>query len=227
MNQSNSSAVAKDNPFKLIQGYASDDGSESDNDPHFENLSPEAVSRQVKAESDNELHFENMSPAVSRQVIAETDNDLHFENISPQPGSPLFKENDIETKNSPELNTVRGPLSGPVTEASLDISSKILEPSTNTENLENRTDDGTSVKQAERREGDAAAGRKNDGSKKPDSNVKLEVDEFGRVVKKDSSDSGSDHYSRRRSRRDRSRSRSRSPHGRRRRRREKRSRSCR
>ncbi|PWA58893.1 SWAP/Surp, Zinc finger, CCCH-type [Artemisia annua] len=226
MNQSNSSAVAKDNPFKLIQGYASDDGSESDNDPHFENLSPEAVSRQVKAESDNELHFENMSPAVSRQVIAETDNDLHFENISPQPGSPLFKENDIETKNSSELNTGRGPLSGPVTEASLDISSKILEPSTNTENLENRTDGGTSVKQTERREGDDTAGHKNDGSKKQDSNVKLEVDEFGRAVKKDSSDSGSDHYSRRRSRRDRSRSRSRSPHGRRRRRRrEKRSRS--
>ena len=122
MNQSDSSAVAKDNPFKLIQGYASDDGSESDNDPHFENLSPEAVSRQVKAESDNELHFENMSPAVSRQVIAETDNDLHFENISPQPGSPLSKRNDIETKNSPELHTERGPLSGPVIEASLDIS---------------------------------------------------------------------------------------------------------
>nr|GEX03271.1 splicing factor, suppressor of white-apricot homolog [Tanacetum cinerariifolium] len=217
MNQSNSSAVAKDDPFKLIQGYASDDGSESDNDPHFENLSPEAISRQVKAESDNELHFENMSPeAVSRQVIAENDNDLHFENISPQPGSPLFKE-------SPQPG--RGPLSGTVTEASLDISSKILEPSTNMENLDNRTDGGTSGIKNERRESDDTAGRKNDRSKKQDSKVNLEVDEFGRVVKKDSSDSGSDHYSRRRSRRDRSRSRSRSPHGRRRRRREKRSRS--
>lgn len=35
-------------PFRLIQGYASDDSSENDSDPHLENVSPGAVLLQIK-----------------------------------------------------------------------------------------------------------------------------------------------------------------------------------
>lgn len=127
---------SKESPFKLIQGYASDDNSENDNDPHFENVSPVAVSPKVK-----------------------------------------------------EHTT----LYAPVVEGSLNITSEVSEPSTKTEN---RTDDPKIV-----------------GAQKEDSNVKLETDEFGRMVKKGESDSDSDdYYARRRVKKGRSRSRSRSPY---------------
>ncbi|KAJ0578091.1 putative transcription factor C3H family [Helianthus annuus] len=150
MNQSEQS------PFRLIQGYASDDNSENDNDPHFENVSPVAVTPQ---------------------------------------------ENERTT------------LSAPVVEGSLDIASKVLEPSMEPEKLENGTDGGTT-------------GPKNSGAQKGDNNVELETDEFGRVARKGGSDSDSDsddYSTRRRVKRGRSRSRSqsyerrrsRSPYGRR------------
>lgn len=112
----------------------------------------------------------------------------------------------------------------PVVEGSLNITSNIPEPSTNTKNLDNRNDGGTSV------EGDDTTGRKYGGVQKEDSNAKLEVDEFGRMMKKGGGESDSDDYNRRRSKRGRrSWSRSRSPYERRRRsprrRRENRSRS--
>lgn len=173
MNQSGTSAATKDSPFRLIQGYASDDSPESDNDPHLENISPEAV-------------------------------------------SPHVKENDIEAKNSSELDTGVGPLS-------LNIASKIPESSTKFEDLDNRID-----KQICHLKGNDVADPKIVGARKKDCNAKLEVDEFGRMVKKGGSDSDSDdYYARRRGRRgrSRSRSRSRSPNRRRRRWRDKRSRS--
>ncbi|MFS7939648.1 putative transcription factor C3H family [Helianthus anomalus] len=137
MNQSEQS------PFRLIQGYASDDNSENDNDPHFENVSPVAVTPQ---------------------------------------------ENERTT------------LSAPVVEGSLDIASKVSEPSMEPEKLENRTDGGTT-------------GPKSSGAQKGDNNVELETDEFGRVARKGGSDSDSDsddYSTRRRVKRGRSRSRSRS-----------------
>lgn len=147
MNQSEQS------PFRLIQGYASDD----------------------------------------------SDNELHFENISPEAVSPHIKANDTEFKNSSELNRGLGPLS-------LNLTSKIPEPSTKTEDLENRSD-----RQNDLLKGGDVTGPKTDGAQNKDSNVKLEVDEFGRMVKKGGNDSDSDDYhSRRRGRRGRSRSRSRS-----------------
>ncbi|KAI3686551.1 hypothetical protein L1987_80230 [Smallanthus sonchifolius] len=148
MNQSEQS------PFRLIQGYASDDNSENDNDPHFENLSPVAVSPQVK-----------------------------------------------------EHTT----LSVPVLEGSLNRTSKVSQPSPEMEKLEYRTDGGAYIKQNNRLEGDVTTGPKNAGVQKEDNNAKLEIDEFGRMVK-GGSDSDSDGYStRRRVKRGRSRSRSRSP----------------
>nr|XP_043606345.1 uncharacterized protein LOC122578441 isoform X2 [Erigeron canadensis] len=168
MNQSEQS------PFKLIQGYASDDGSKSDNEPHFENISPEAV-------------------------------------------SPHFKENDIESKNASELAKESVPLF-------INLASKVPEPSTKTEDLENRVD-----KQNDLLRGDDGIADPNFGrDQKEGSNVKLEVDEFGRMVKKGGKGSDSDDYITRR-RGKRGRSRSRSPNSRRRRsprrRRDRRSRS--
>ncbi|KAK9080397.1 hypothetical protein SSX86_000155 [Deinandra increscens subsp. villosa] len=148
MNQSEQS------PFRHIRGYASGDSSENDYDPHFENVSPLAVSPQVK-----------------------------------------------------EHTTI----SVPVVEGSLNITSKVSEHSIETEKLENRTDGHSSIKGNNRLEGDGTTGPKSGEAQKEDNNVKLEVDEFGRVVKKGGSDSDSDGYStRRRVKRGRSRSRSRS-----------------
>ncbi|KAI3504702.1 hypothetical protein L1887_26373 [Cichorium endivia] len=146
VNQSGASRVPDEvnegsNPIRLIQGYASDDSSEEDDDGlHFENVSPVAVSPHVK-EDTSVLH-------------------------------PL--QTDIESKNSTEPKS--GPLSAPVLEGSSNIVSIIPEASTKTE----------------------------------DGNAKLEVDEFGRLVKAGGiiSDSDSDDYTRRRGKRGRSRSRS-------------------
>ncbi|KAI7737651.1 hypothetical protein M8C21_022313 [Ambrosia artemisiifolia] len=152
---------SEQSPFKLIQGYASDDNSENDNDLHFENLSPVAVTPQVK-----------------------------------------------------EHTT----LSVPVVGGSLDITSKVSEPSIETEKLENRTDGGASMKQNYNLEGDGSNVPKNGGAQKENNNVKLETDKFGRLVKRGGSDSDSDsddYSTRRRVKRGRSRSRSRSPYGRR------------
>ncbi|XP_076903771.1 uncharacterized protein LOC143558915 [Bidens hawaiensis] len=150
---------SEQSPFRLIQGYASDDNSENDNDPHFENVSPVAVSPQDKEHSTLPVH---------------------------------------------------------VVEGSLNIISKVSEPSLE-KKLENRTDDGASIKQNNRSEGDGTSGPKNSGGQKEDNNAKLKTDEFGRVLKRGGSDSDSDDYSaRRRVKRGRSRSRSRSPYERRR-----------
>lgn len=207
-------------PFRLIQGYASDDSSENDSDPHLENVSPGAVLLQIK---------EGTTGLDALQI-------------------------DIESKDSSEHDKGMGSLSVPVVEGSLNTTSKLPEPSTRTEDLEEKTgsylvreqveqdghgrysqtfvDGGASImdfKQKDRLEDDDTAGSKNGGAQKEDRNTKLEVDEFGRMVKAGASDSDSDDYTRRRGKRGRSRSRSRSPIGRRRRspwrRRENRSRS--
>ncbi|KAI3673342.1 hypothetical protein L6452_39459 [Arctium lappa] len=206
-------------PFRLIQGYASDDSSENDSEPHLENISPGAVSLQIK---------EGTTGLDALQTAT-------------------------ESKDSSELDKGLGSLSVPVVEGSLNTS-KFPEPSTRTEDLEEKTgsylvreqveqdgngrysqtfvDGGASImdfKQNNRLEDDDTAGSKNGGALKEDRNAKLEVDEFGRMVKAGASDSDSDDYTRRRGKRGRSRSRSRSPIGRRRRspwrRRENRSRS--
>ncbi|KAL8244152.1 hypothetical protein R6Q59_010410 [Mikania micrantha] len=154
INQSEQSA------FRLIQGYASDDSCENGNNQHFENVSPVAVSPQIK---------EGTTCSV------------------------------------------------PVVEGFLNKTSKVSEPSTETEKLENKTDGGASTKQNNHIEDDDTTGPKKAGVQKGDNNVKFKVDEFGRVVKKGGSDSDSDDYSTRRHiKRGRSRSRSRSPYKRRR-----------
>lgn len=138
---------------------------------------------------------------------SENDDGLHFENVSPVTLSPHSKEDtttvlhasqtDIESKNSSDPKS--GLLSAPLVEASLNTSSKIPEPSSTTEDLE----------------------------KQDDSNAKLKVDEFGRLVKTGGVSDNSDDYNRRRGKRGRSRSQSPNVRRRRspRRRREKRSRS--
>ncbi|KAJ9568070.1 hypothetical protein OSB04_004036 [Centaurea solstitialis] len=204
--------IRGNSPFRLIQGYASDDSSENDSDPHIENISPESTTCLDALQTD------------------------------------------IKSKDSSELDKGLGSLSVPVVEGSLNTTSRFPESSTRTEDLEEKTgsylvreqveqdgngrysqptvDGGKSVmdfKQNDNLEDDETAGRKNGGAKKEDRKAKLEVDEFGRVVKAGASDSDSDDYTRRRGKRGRSRSRSRSPVGRRRRsprrRRENRSRS--
>lgn len=208
-------------PFRLLQHhYASDDSSGNDDEPHREDGSPLKLSPLVTAGATNS-HGDtgcNMETDVESKGSCRTGKGFGWLSESSMP----YKAQEIPPDAQKEVkDTGTASISSGTTDEHVDYNHENQVPfshSASHEALWDKDDmDSIGV--------DVSKGpmsqNKNNKKKEKLESTPSKVDEFGRLVREDATDSDSDdsHYTRRRNKRGRSRSRSRSPLDRRRRRR--------
>lgn len=218
-------------PFRLLQGYASDDSSENDDKPHHEDGCPVTLSPSITplAINSNRDSGYNLGTDVVSKGFYRTEKGfgLHSESSIVHKAPEVTSDSQKVVKDTGTVSISSG-----TTDEHVDYDHEnqvAISHAASREALLEKDDlGGTGIDVSK----SAMSQKKNKEKNMKLESTPLKVDEFGRLVKDDATDSDTDdsRHTRRRSKRGRSRSRSQSPidRGRRsrpRKRRERRSRS--
>lgn len=186
-------------PFRLIQDYASDDSSEANDGPSFEDVSPERVSPSIIVDSHEEGTNVEMgsgslsSPLPEKELLSLPESHLVHPANMPSPNISTETPKVVEATDARSVPSYATANSNEVHQDGHDF----------------RTSDDLNCGNSLQGDDNVASenGKLQEGGEKQSSSV-LKVDEFGRIVREGASDSESDeeHYTGRHYRRGRSRS---------------------
>ncbi|KAG7955103.1 hypothetical protein I3843_11G053700 [Carya illinoinensis] len=199
-------------PFRLLQGYASDDSSENDDKPHCEDGCPLTLSPSITplAMNSNRDSSHNLGTDVVSKGFYETEKGfgLHSESSIAHKAPEVTSDSQKVVKD-----TGTASISSGTTDEHVDYNHEnqvaISHAASHEALLEKDDLGGTGIDVSK----SAMSQKKNKEKNTKLESTPLKVDEFGRLVKDDATDSDTDdsHHTRRRTKRGRSRSRSQSP----------------